>query len=61
MELDVIERTVARLHGEEPLFDWVGVYLLEGEARPGYIGCDINTRSETVAPEEAAREIAEKA
>jgi len=90
VDLDVIERTVARLHEQEPLFDWVGVYLLVGEtlvlgpyrgkpteheriplgesvcgsvalkaqtevvpdvrARPGHIACDINTRSETVAP-----------
>jgi len=90
VDLDVIERTVARLHEQEPLFDWVGVYLLEGDtlvlgpyrgkpteheriplgegvcgsvalkgqtevvpdvrAHPGHIACDINTRSETVAP-----------
>jgi len=90
VDLDVIERTVARLHEQEPLFDWVGVYLLVGDtlvlgpyrgkpteheriplgegvcgsvalkaqtevvsdvrARPGHIACDINTRSETVAP-----------
>ncbi len=29
MDLGLIERTVARLHDEEPTFDWVGVYLLE--------------------------------
>jgi putative methionine-R-sulfoxide reductase with GAF domain len=29
---DLIERTVARLHGDEPAFDWVGVYLVEGDA-----------------------------
>jgi L-methionine (R)-S-oxide reductase len=85
-----MERTVARLSQEEPTFDWVGVYLVEGEelvlgpyrglpteheripmgrgvcgsvaatghievvpdvrARPGHIACDINTRSEVVAP-----------
>jgi putative methionine-R-sulfoxide reductase with GAF domain len=27
-----IDRTVARLHEQEPLFDWVGVYLVEGDA-----------------------------
>jgi len=26
-----MERTVARLHGEQRTFDWVGVYLLEGD------------------------------
>jgi len=31
VDLDVIERTVARLHAEEPTFDWVGVYLMDGE------------------------------
>ena len=31
VNLDLIERTVARLREEEPTFDWVGVYLLEGE------------------------------
>jgi putative methionine-R-sulfoxide reductase with GAF domain len=85
-----IERTVAKLHQQEPTFDWVGVYLLDGDslvlgpfrgtptehdripvgqgvcgsvavkaetevvpdvrARPGHIACDINTRSEVVAP-----------
>jgi putative methionine-R-sulfoxide reductase with GAF domain len=90
MDLVLIERTVARLHGHEPTFDWVGVYLLEGDtlvlgsfrgqptehhriaigdgvcgsvaksgrtenvpdvrSRPGHIACDINTRSELVAP-----------
>jgi putative methionine-R-sulfoxide reductase with GAF domain len=85
-----MERTVARLHEQEPVFDWVGVYLLDGDAlvlgpyrgnptehdripvgqgvcgsvaakaetevvpdvraRPGHIACDINTRSEVVAP-----------
>lgn len=29
---DLIERTVARLHDDEPAFDWVGVYLVEGDA-----------------------------
>jgi putative methionine-R-sulfoxide reductase with GAF domain len=88
--LEVIDRTVASLHEQEPAFDWVGVYLVEqGElvlgpfrglptehvriplgagvcgsvartgrtevvpdvrARPGHIACDVNTRSETVAP-----------
>jgi putative methionine-R-sulfoxide reductase with GAF domain len=90
VDRDVIDRTVARLHDLEPAFDWVGVYLLEGDtlvlgpyrgkpteherialgegvcgsvaatahtevvpdvrSRPGHIACDINTRSETVAP-----------
>jgi len=90
VDRDHIERTVARLHDQEPLFDWVGVYLVHGDAlelgayrgkptdheriplgegvcgsvaakgqtevvpdvrkRPGHIACDINTRSETVAP-----------
>jgi len=90
MDLALIERTVARLHDQEPTFDWVGVYLLEGEMlvlgpfrgqptehdrislgdgvcgsvattgrtenvpdvrnRTGHIACDINTRSELVAP-----------
>jgi len=85
-----IERTVARLHEQEPTFDWVGVYLVDGDtlvlgpfsgkpteheriplgggvcgsvavkgetevvpdvrARPGHIACDLNTRSEVVAP-----------
>ncbi len=27
----VIDRTVASLHADEPAFDWVGVYLVEGE------------------------------
>ena len=26
-----MDRTVARLHQEEPAFDWVGVYVLEGD------------------------------
>jgi putative methionine-R-sulfoxide reductase with GAF domain len=87
---EIIERTVARLHDDEPAFDWVGVYLVEGDAlvlgpfrgnpteheripmgegvcgsvaasgttevvpdvrrRPGHIACDVNTRSEVVAP-----------
>jgi putative methionine-R-sulfoxide reductase with GAF domain len=90
VDLEAIERTVARLHDQEPTFDWVGVYLLDdgmlvlgpyrgapteheripvgqgvcgsvaasGETevvpdvrrRPGHIACDINTRSEVVAP-----------
>jgi putative methionine-R-sulfoxide reductase with GAF domain len=29
---ELIERTVARLHRDEPAFDWVGVYLVEGDA-----------------------------
>jgi L-methionine (R)-S-oxide reductase len=85
-----IERTVARLHEQEPAFDWVGVYFVDGDSlvlgpfqgapteheripmgegvcgsvaakgetevvpdvrnRPGHIACDVNTRSETVAP-----------
>jgi putative methionine-R-sulfoxide reductase with GAF domain len=31
MDTEVIERTVARLHATEPTFDWVGVYILEGD------------------------------
>jgi L-methionine (R)-S-oxide reductase len=90
MDLALIERTVARLHEQEPTFDWVGVYLLDGDTlvlgpfrglptehdriaigdgvcgavaktgrtetvpdvrnRPGHIACDIDTRSELVAP-----------
>jgi len=90
VDWEAIERTVARLHEEEPAFDWVGVYLVDGDAlvlgpfsgkpteherislgegvcgsvavkgetevvpdvrkRPGHIACDLNTRSETVAP-----------
>ncbi len=30
MDLGIVERTVASLHRQEPAFDWVGVYLLEG-------------------------------
>lgn len=26
-----MDRTVARLHEEEPAFDWVGIYLLVGD------------------------------
>jgi putative methionine-R-sulfoxide reductase with GAF domain len=90
VDWDAIERTVARLHDREPTFDWVGVYLVDGEtlvlgpfkgkpteheriplgegvcgsvavkretevvpdvrARPGHIACDVDTRSEIVAP-----------
>jgi putative methionine-R-sulfoxide reductase with GAF domain len=90
VDTETMERTVARLHQQEPAFDWVGVYLLDGDtlvlgpyrgtptdhdriplgqgvcgsvaqkretevvpdvgARPGHIACDINTRSEVVAP-----------
>jgi putative methionine-R-sulfoxide reductase with GAF domain len=90
VDKQAIERTVAKLHQQEPTFDWVGVYLLDGDslvlgpyrgtptehdripvgqgvcgsvaanaetevvpdvrARPGHIACDINTRSEVVAP-----------
>ena len=90
MDLQAVERAVARLHEDEPAFDWVGVYLLEGDvlalgpfrgrptdhvriplpegvcgavaasgvtevvpdvrARPGHITCDLDTRSEAVAP-----------
>lgn len=31
VDLEFIERTVARLSQEEAVFDWVGVYLLEGD------------------------------
>ena len=92
MDLDetVIRRTVASLHDQGPAFDWVGVYLVDGDTlvlgpfrglpteheriplghgvcgsvaetgrtevvpdvrrRPGHIACDINRRSEVVAP-----------
>ena len=90
MQSESIERTVARLYEQEPTFDWVGVYLLEGNTlvlgpyrgklteheriprgegvcgavaltgqtevvpdvrlRPGHIACDVETRSEVVAP-----------
>lgn len=90
MDWEAIERTVARVHHQEPTFDWVGVYLVDGDslvlgpfngkpteheriplgegvcgsvavkgetevvpdvrARPGHIACDVNTRSEVVAP-----------
>ncbi|MGH2573240.1 MAG: GAF domain-containing protein [Actinomycetota bacterium] len=90
MDWEAIEGTVARLHEGEPTFDWVGVYLVDGDtlvlgpfngkptdheriplgegvcgsvavkgetevvpdvrARPGHIACDLNTRSEVVAP-----------
>ena len=90
MDLDLAERTVARLQDEEPTFDWVGLYVVEGNElvlgpfrgkptehdripmgqgvcgavattgrtevvpdvrkRPGHIACDVNTRSEVVAP-----------
>jgi L-methionine (R)-S-oxide reductase len=83
------EESVARLF-EEPVFDWVGIYWLQGDTlvlgpysggpteheriplgegvcgavaearktevvpdvrmRPGHIACDVNTRSEIVAP-----------
>jgi putative methionine-R-sulfoxide reductase with GAF domain len=29
---DLIDRTVARLYQSEPTFDWVGVYLVDGDA-----------------------------
>ena len=90
MDWELIERTVASLHDDEPTFDWVGVYLLDEDTlilgpyqglpteheriplgrgvcgsvaatartevvpdvrrRPGHIACDIDTRSEVVAP-----------
>lgn len=31
VDRDLIERTVARLHEQEPTFDWVGVYWLEAD------------------------------
>lgn len=31
VDLEFIERTVARLSQEEAVFDWVGVYLLDGD------------------------------
>jgi putative methionine-R-sulfoxide reductase with GAF domain len=90
VDWDAIERTVARLHEQEPAFDWVGAYFVDGDSlvpgpfhgkpteheripmgegvcgsvamkgetevvpdvrnREGHIACDVNTRSETVAP-----------
>jgi len=90
LDLELIERTVASLHEQEPAFDWVGVYFVDGDTlvlgpfrgepteheripvgagvcgavaatgetevvpdvreRPGHIVCDLNTRSEVVAP-----------
>lgn len=32
MDTGFIDRVVERLHGQEPTFDWVGVYLLESDA-----------------------------
>jgi putative methionine-R-sulfoxide reductase with GAF domain len=32
VDSEFIDRTVARLHEEEPVFDWVGIYWLEGES-----------------------------
>jgi putative methionine-R-sulfoxide reductase with GAF domain len=32
VDLEFIDRTVARLHEEEPVFDGVGIYWLEGES-----------------------------
>jgi putative methionine-R-sulfoxide reductase with GAF domain len=31
LDRSLIERTVTRLHDEEPTFDWVGVYLVDGD------------------------------
>ena len=31
MDPDLVEATVARLHAEQPPFDWVGVYWVEGD------------------------------
>ncbi len=31
MDWEFIERTVASLYREEPTFDWVGVYLVDGD------------------------------
>lgn len=31
VDRELIDRTVARLRREEPTFDWVGVYLVEGD------------------------------
>lgn len=90
LDLELIDRTVASLHEQEPAFDWVGVYFVDGDTlvlgpfrgepteheriplgqgvtgavaatgqtevvpdvreRPGHIVCDVNTRSEVVAP-----------
>jgi GAF domain-containing protein len=32
MDRDLMARTVARLHAREPTFDWVGVYVVDGDA-----------------------------
>jgi putative methionine-R-sulfoxide reductase with GAF domain len=90
LDLELIDRTVASLHEQEPAFDWVGVYFVDGDTlvlgpfrgepteheripvgvgvcgavavsgqtevvpdvrqRPGHLVCDVNTRSEVVAP-----------
>lgn len=90
LDIELIDRTVASLHEQEPAFDWVGVYFVDGDTlvlgpfrgepteheripmgqgvcgsvaetgrtevvpdvreRPGHIACDVNTRSEVVAP-----------
>jgi putative methionine-R-sulfoxide reductase with GAF domain len=31
MDPETMDRTVARLHDAEPAFDWVGVYVLDGD------------------------------
>src|SRR2546423_5231332 len=31
MDADLMARTVARLHEQEPMFDWVGVYVVDGD------------------------------
>ena len=32
LDREAMERVVERLHAQEPTFDWVGVYILEGDA-----------------------------
>src|SRR5207253_1078151 len=32
LDREAMERVVERLHAQEPTFDWVGVYILEGNA-----------------------------
>src|SRR2546430_255656 len=31
LDLELIDRTVASLHEQEPAFDWVGVYFVDGD------------------------------
>ena len=31
LDIELIDRTVASLHEQEPAFDWVGVYFVDGD------------------------------